>query len=134
MKSEINRTEIQSVVLTNATEVLMELEALHKELDEVQKPIVSKLQSILDQIENHNFGSLDGNKAVASTIQDLLYRLSARALCPKHGCKEPMRFECAPAGGAKFGTFRCVHRVDGKFTSHFSSTKIPKMKIAKEKR
>jgi hypothetical protein len=97
------------------------------ELAKLHQPVLRELQSVIDRLAGHSFGSLEASQLVASEVQRLMTMLGQKAVCPREGCGLPASLVC-DAHHRPIGYFSFVHRGPPRGT-HLGSTLFPAFRL-----
>ncbi len=102
---------------------------LGDEIDEAHKPIIARLQKVLDSLEGQALESFEANQRIAAVIQSTVARLGMAIVCPKDGCGKPAKLRCKKPGRSKDGAFVFEHQEDGKQVFHGGKATLPALHI-----
>ena len=109
-------------------------EAFIEQLEKIEAKVIDKLleladdcQQLLQKYEGATFGSYEQNKCACKALQATLDFLNLKPVCPKTNNLCVIRLKSGKSGGN--GLFELRQRVDGRYTSNFSSTTLPALQL-----
>ncbi len=110
------------------SEFISGLDELNEELRQMHLPFIQKLQIFLAKLEGKKF-DFEINHQIAVYIQKTLDRLGVNLECPREGCGKPAKLRCRKPGRSTKGLFQFDHPINGKWTTHYTSSLLPIMNI-----
>jgi hypothetical protein len=109
----------------HADRTVAEIERLGAEIDELLRPVVARLQGLLDELVGESLDTFEENQELARTVQGLAQRLGVRVECLRCGKPAWLRYQ---RGGAR-GYFVFQHAEGGKTSGHSGSALLPPLKL-----
>ena len=100
---------------------------LQRELNRLQRSIRLAIQSHLQRLEGHSFGSLEQNQSVVETVHSLLDGHGLRVQCSE--CGHPAILRVSPRRGITDGAFVFDHTIEGRRTFHGGRAVMPEIRL-----
>ncbi len=100
---------------------------LKREMNRLQREIRLAIQAQLAQMAGKTMGSLDANRELAQSIQEMLDAHGLRVRCNQ--CGTPSILRVSPRSGASAGVFVFDHTVDGRRTFHGGWVSMPEIRL-----
>jgi hypothetical protein len=107
-----------------ATAVLGDLK---RELNRLQREIRLAIQAQLGQMSGRSLGSIEANRELARSIQEMLEAHGLRVRCSQ--CGHPAILRVSPRAGAAAGVFVFDHTNDGRRTFHGGRISMPEIRL-----
>jgi len=104
-----------------------QLDRLQEQLNRLQRTVRLAIEQTLAQWSGKSFGSLDANRAMATTIHDVLEGHGLRVRCPECGHAAILR--CGARPGLPDGVFVFDHVIAGRRTFHGGGTTLPDLRL-----
>ncbi|MCA9137840.1 MAG: hypothetical protein KDB00_13805 [Planctomycetales bacterium] len=114
----------ESVDAAQAAAMLGELK---REMNRLQREIRLAIQAQLGQMSGRSLGSIDANRELAQSIQEMLDAHGLRVRCNQ--CGHPAILRVSPRNGASAGVFVFDHTVDGRRTFHGGRISMPEIRL-----
>jgi hypothetical protein len=108
-------------------QVGQQLATCRQEIELHRAAVRRSIESAVRGLAGLNCGSLEANRAVAKSVQQLLAENGLRVACSE--CGQAAILRCQRAGSAKTGAFQFDHVVDGHRTFHGGSTSFPLVRV-----
>nr|WP_236649844.1 hypothetical protein [Rhodopirellula sp. SM50] len=100
---------------------------LKREMNRLQREIRLAIQAQLAQMSGRTLGSLEANRELARSIQEMLDAHGLRVRCTH--CGHPAILRVSPRAGAAAGVFVFDHTIDGRRTFHGGRVLIPEIRL-----
>ena len=129
-KSEIN-ADFASLPQTGSADAAASptelLAALQQEMNRLQREIRLAIQAQLGQMSGKSLGSIEANRELAQSIQQMLEAHGLRVRCNQ--CGQPAILRVSPRSGAAAGVFVFDHTIDGRRTFHGGRNCLPEIRL-----
>jgi len=109
---------------TLAAEVLGDLQ---RQMNRLQREIRLAIQSQLSQMAGRTLGSLQANRELVRSIQEMLDAHGLRVRCSQ--CGNPAILRVSPRSGAAHGVFVFDHTIEGRRTFHGGRNVLPEIHL-----
>ena len=100
---------------------------LKRQMNRLQREIRLAIQSQLSQMAGRSLGSLEANRELARSIQEMLDAHGLRVRCTH--CGHPAILRVSPRAGAAHGVFVFDHTIDGRRTFHGGRNVLPEIQL-----
>lgn len=100
---------------------------LQRQMHRLQREIRLAIQNQLSQMTGRSLGSLEANRELARSIQEMLDAHGLRVRCCQ--CGHPAILRVSPRSGAAHGVFVFDHTIDGHRTFHGGRNCIPEIRL-----
>ncbi len=114
----------EGVEATLASAMLADLK---REMNRLQREIRLAIQAQLAQMSGRTLGSIDANRELARSIQEMLDAHGLRVRCTH--CGHPAILRVSPRAGAAAGVFVFDHTIDGRRTFHGGRVLMPEIRL-----
>jgi len=109
-------------------QIAHQVTACRKGIDRYQAAIGRAVEDTVRGFAGLNCGSLEANRILAKSVQELLAENGLRVVCPE--CGQPAILRCQQAGNSKTGVFQFDHVVSGRRTFHGGASSFPLVGVA----
>lgn len=100
---------------------------LKREMNRLQREIRLAIQAQLGRMSGRSLGSLEANRNLARSIQEMLDTHGLRVRCNQ--CGHPAILRVSPRAGASAGVFVFDHTIDGRRTFHGGRISMPEIRL-----
>ncbi|MCS7467570.1 hypothetical protein NZK35_13030 [Stieleria sp. ICT_E10.1] len=100
---------------------------LKREMNRLQREIRLAIQAQLAQMSGRTLGSIEANRELARSIQEMLDAHGLRVRCTH--CGHPAILRVSPRAGAAAGVFVFDHTIDGRRTFHGGRVLMPEIRL-----
>lgn len=100
---------------------------LKREMNRLQREIRLAIQTQLGQMVGKSMGTLEANRELARSIQEMLESHGLRVRCNQ--CGHPAILRVSPRAGAAAGVFVFDHTIDGRRTFHGGWVAMPEIRL-----
>ena len=100
---------------------------LKRQMNRLQREIRLAIQSQLSQMAGRSLGSLEANRELARSIQEMLDAHGLRVRCTH--CGHPAILRVSPRKGSPRGAFVFDHSIDGRRTFHGGAGVVPELRL-----
>lgn len=112
---------------TDAAGAAAMLGVLKREMNRLQREIRLAIQAQLGQMSGRSLGSLEANRELTRSIQEMLDAHGLRVRCNQ--CGHPAILRVSPRAGAAAGVFVFDHTIDGRRTFHGGRISMPEIRL-----
>ncbi|QDV47852.1 hypothetical protein Enr13x_77640 [Stieleria neptunia] len=100
---------------------------LKREMNRLQREIRLAIQVQLAKMSGRTLGSMEANRELARSIQEMLDAHGLRVRCTH--CGHPAILRVSPRAGAAAGVFVFDHTIDGRRTFHGGRVLMPEIRL-----
>lgn len=100
---------------------------LKREMNRLQREIRLAIQAQLAQMSGRTLGSIEANRELARSIQEMLDAHGLRVRCTH--CGHPAILRVSPRAGAAAGVYVFDHTIDGRRTFHGGRVLMPEIRL-----
>ncbi|WP_286177412.1 hypothetical protein [Stieleria mannarensis] len=100
---------------------------LKREMNRLQREIRLAIQAQLARMAGQSLGSIEANRELARSIQEMLDAHGLRVRCTH--CGNPAILRVSPRTGAAAGVFVFDHTIDGRRTFHGGRIQMPEIRL-----
>ncbi|QEF96315.1 hypothetical protein Mal15_03420 [Stieleria maiorica] len=115
---------VSAVAPQHAAALLAELK---REMNRLQREIRLAIQAQLGRMAGQSLGSIEANRELARSIQEMLDAHGLRVRCTH--CGNPAILRVSPRSGAAAGVFVFDHTIDGRRTFHGGRIQMPEIRL-----
>ncbi|MCD0460851.1 hypothetical protein [Roseiconus lacunae] len=100
---------------------------LKRQMNRLQREIRLTIQAQLGQMAGRSLGSIEANRELVRSIQEMLDAHGLRVRCTQ--CGQPAILRVSPRSGASAGVFVFDHTVGGRRTFHGGRVVMPEIRL-----